>query len=207
VGILRSVIEIPVLAVLHPRENLPLRCAVAFQLVRDDHARYIRQPLEEFAEEFLRRFLVPTTLDENIQDDVAVLVHGTPEVVPCPIDRQKHLIQMPFIARPWAPVTQLIGIGLPKLPAPLPDRFIRHEDPTGKQQLFDIPVAEAKAVIQSDAVADDLSRKSMVFVALRWGWRGHALLPIWLSHDGSLSIHDGGDYAILSKGWLGCQTS
>jgi hypothetical protein len=41
VRILRTVIEVPVLAVLHPRRDLLLRGAVAFQLVGDDHPRHI----------------------------------------------------------------------------------------------------------------------------------------------------------------------
>jgi hypothetical protein len=46
VGNLRAVIELPVLAMLHPREDLLLCCAVALQLVGDDDPRPIRQPLQ-----------------------------------------------------------------------------------------------------------------------------------------------------------------
>jgi hypothetical protein len=45
VRILRMVIEVPVLAVLHPRQSLLLRCAVAFQLVGNDHPQHVGQPL------------------------------------------------------------------------------------------------------------------------------------------------------------------
>jgi len=37
VRILRAVVEIAVLAVLYTWQDLPLRCAITFQLVRNDH--------------------------------------------------------------------------------------------------------------------------------------------------------------------------
>jgi hypothetical protein len=74
-------------------------------------------PSLPLAEELLRRFLVPTTLDENIQD-VAVLIDSPPQVMPFAIDRQKHLIQMPFVARSRAPAMQVIGLAEASLPKP-----------------------------------------------------------------------------------------
>jgi hypothetical protein len=44
----------------------------------------------------------------------------------------------------------------------LADSFVGDEDPTGEQQLFDIPMAETEAEIEPDAVADDLGREAMV---------------------------------------------
>jgi hypothetical protein len=41
VGILRAVVEVAMLAVLHPRLNLPLRGAVALELIGDDHPWHI----------------------------------------------------------------------------------------------------------------------------------------------------------------------
>jgi hypothetical protein len=35
-GILGAIIEVPMLAVLHPRQQLALRCAIAFQLIDDE---------------------------------------------------------------------------------------------------------------------------------------------------------------------------
>jgi hypothetical protein len=40
-GVLRTVVEVAVLAMFHPWQSLPLRRAVAFQLVRNDRARHI----------------------------------------------------------------------------------------------------------------------------------------------------------------------
>jgi hypothetical protein len=41
-----------------------------------------------------------------------------------------------------------------------------HNDSTGEQQLFDIPIAEAEAEVPPDAVTDDLGREGVVFVGV-----------------------------------------
>jgi hypothetical protein len=75
---------------------------------------------------------------------------------------------------------ELIGIGLTKLAAPLPDGFVGHRDAAGKQQVFNIVIAEAEPKIQPDRVADDLGREAMILV--RVGWHGgfhRASMPHW----------------------------
>jgi hypothetical protein len=54
VGIVCTVIEVPVLAVFHARQDLPLGGTVALQFVSDDHAWDIPTPLEQLAEELPR---------------------------------------------------------------------------------------------------------------------------------------------------------
>jgi hypothetical protein len=44
VGILGAIIEVPVLAMLHPRQQLVLRCAIAFQLIGDEHPWNVSAP-------------------------------------------------------------------------------------------------------------------------------------------------------------------
>ena len=63
-----------------------------------------------------------------------VLIHSPPEIVAFTVNREKHLIQMPFVA--WAEVAGA-AIG-------------SH--------------AEARAVIEPDPIADDLGRETVVFV-------------------------------------------
>jgi hypothetical protein len=71
----------------------------------------------------------------------------------------------------------LIGIRLPKLPAPLADGFVGYQHATDKEELFDVPIAEAETVVQPHTMANDLSGKPMVFGALRGGGRSHAFSP------------------------------
>jgi hypothetical protein len=123
VGVLGAVVEIAMLAVLYPRQHLLLCGAVAFELVGDDDPRYVSQAFEQLAEELLGRLLVPAALYQDIKP-MALLIHGTPQIVPFTIDRQKHLVQVPLVARPGTPPAQSIGLGLPKLAAPLPNGFV-----------------------------------------------------------------------------------
>jgi hypothetical protein len=93
VGVLRTVIEIPMLAVLHPRQNFPLRRAVAFELISDDDARHVPQAFEQLAEELLGGLLVPSAPHQEVEH-MALLIHGTPQIVPFTINRQEHLIDV-----------------------------------------------------------------------------------------------------------------
>jgi hypothetical protein len=44
------------------------------------------------------------------------------------LDGQKHFIEVPLVSRPGAAVTELIGIFLAKLTAPLADRLVGDDD-------------------------------------------------------------------------------
>jgi hypothetical protein len=90
------------------------------------------------------------------------------------VDGQKHFVEVPRVARPRAVTTELIGLRWPTLPAPRADGFIGDQHATDKEELFDVPVAEAEAVVQPDAVTDNFGGKTMMFVALRSSGRGHA---------------------------------
>jgi hypothetical protein len=74
-------------------------------------------------------------------------------------------------------MTELIRIGLAELPAPFPNSFMRYQHTTNKKEFFDVPIAEAEAVVQPRSMANDLGGKPMVFVALRGGWRSHTFSP------------------------------
>ena len=97
---------------------------------------------------------------------MAVLTHGPPEVVSLATDREEHLVEMPLITGAWAPPPELVGVLLAKFPAPLPDGFIRDDDPPGEQEFFHIPVAQAEAEVQPDRVADDLDGKAVVLITV-----------------------------------------
>ena len=100
---------------------------------------------------------------------MAVLIDGTPEIMPCPINSEKHLVQVPLIARPGTPMPELIRIGLAELAAPLPNGLIRHDDATGEQELFHVAVAETEPEIEPDAMADDVRWKSVILVCQYFG--------------------------------------
>jgi hypothetical protein len=124
-------------------------------------------PLQQLAEKPLRRFLVSTALDENIQY-VAILIDGPPEIVPCPMDGAKHLVHGPLVTGSGTPAPELMGRGLPELQAPLANRVVGHPDPTDEEPLFDIPLAQPEAVVQPDTVTEHFGGKPMVCVRVGW---------------------------------------
>jgi hypothetical protein len=72
--------------VLHARENLALRRAIAFEFISEDHAWDVEQALEELAEELLGRPLVTPPLGEDVEG-VVVLIHRAPQVMPLTVNR------------------------------------------------------------------------------------------------------------------------
>jgi hypothetical protein len=83
--VLAPVIEIPTLAVLHPRKDLALRGPVAFEFIGDDHPWDVLTAFEQLAKELLRGLFVAPPLYEDVQDVVG-LIHRAPEIVAFAID-------------------------------------------------------------------------------------------------------------------------
>jgi len=94
------------------------------------------------------------------------------------IDREKHLIEMPFISRARPASLQLMGLFLPKFQTPLPDGLVGHVDAALAQELLHVAVAQRETRIEPDSMADDLAGEAVVLVAFMVsGW----------SHIGGLS--------------------
>ena len=74
------VVQVAVLPVFGPREELSLRRTIAFELIRDHHPRHIVVSLEELAEARLGRVRVPSALHQDIQH-IPLLIHRPPEVM------------------------------------------------------------------------------------------------------------------------------
>src|SRR5262245_36606393 len=125
------------LAMFHTRQDLALGRAVALQFVRDDHPWHVGQALEQLLEEFLGGVLVPPTLHQYSQN-VAVLIHGPPQIVTLAVNGEKDLIKMPCVAWLRTTAPEPIRIRLAEFATPLPDRFVGDDDPSGEQQLLDI---------------------------------------------------------------------
>src|SRR5688572_17400998 len=144
-GVLTPVVEVTTLTVFDPRQDLPFRRAVALQLIRDDHPWHILEPFEQLAEKLLRRLLVAAALHQDVED-IVVLVDSAPQVMTLPVDRQKHLVQVPLV--PWlgASPLQLIRIVLPKFSTPLADGFMGDVDTALEQEFLHVAVAQREAI-------------------------------------------------------------
>jgi hypothetical protein len=172
-GVLRAIIEIAMLTLFYPWEDLPLGRSIALEFVGDDHARYVGQSFKKFTKELLRGFLVPTALDQDIQD-VALLIDRSPEIMTLTLDHQKHLVQVSLVTGPRPSPTQLIGISLTKLATPLADGLIGDDHTTFQEEFFHITKTQAEAKVQPHGVTDDLNGKAVVLIVRGSGWCIHA---------------------------------
>jgi hypothetical protein len=84
--------------------------------------RLVSEAGQQALEEALRCRGIPPPLDQDVEH-AAVLVRRTPGIVPDAIDAQKHLIEVPGVARLRPPPPQLPGEGRAKLLAPIPNAF------------------------------------------------------------------------------------
>jgi hypothetical protein len=148
-GVLTPVVEVTALAVLHAREELALRGTVALQFICDDDPWDVLTPFEQLAEELLRVLFIAPALHQNIED-IVVLVHRPPQVMPLTMNGEKHLIQVPLVTWLRATATQPIGVVLPKFPTPFADRFVGHDDAAFEQEFLHVAVAQGEAIVEPD---------------------------------------------------------
>ncbi len=161
---LGSIVRVLARVVGHQGHDVAMGDTVAAQLVGDETTRFPSLTLQESPKESSRRPPVPTRLDEDV-DYVTVLIYRAPEILALPVDRHEDFIQKPRISESTLSALQLPGVIGAKLPAPLSNGFVRHDDAPFGQEILDIPEAQAVSVIQSDGVADDVRRKAMPQVA------------------------------------------
>ena len=103
-------------------------------------------------------------LDEDIED-ISVLVHSAPEILPLALDRHEELVQVPCVAQATFSPLELSCVLRTKLPRPLSDGLVGDDDAALNQEVFDISEAQTEAVIEPDCVADDLAWKSVSAVS------------------------------------------
>ena len=119
-----SAVILPLLpAVLDTGHDLSSRRAVALELICDDYSGYVFQPLQELAKELLRCFFISAALDQDVQN-VAILIHCSPQIMNAPVNLEKHLIEVPPVAWSRTTMTQVVGISLTELEAPFSDSLI-----------------------------------------------------------------------------------
>ena len=102
------VVRVPVRAVDHGRHHGAAGRGVAAEFVGDQSPRDTALSFQQLAEEADRCAAIPPGLDEDV-DHVAVLVHGTPQVLLPPLDLDEYLVQIPGVAHPaladtWATI-------------------------------------------------------------------------------------------------------
>ncbi len=170
VGDSRTVVRVGSGVVENRRHHPSVGCSVAPQLVGDQAPALASLTLQELPEEALGRTSIATRLDEDV-DRVAVLVHGTPELLPLPPDGHQEPVQVPGVAQAPLSPPERPGILGTELPTPLPDALVGDGDPPFCEEIFDIPEAQTETMLEPDGVADDLGWESVSAVA--WRIRAH----------------------------------
>jgi hypothetical protein len=149
------------------------RRGVGAQFVGDQQFRREAVLLEQLAHQPQRRPAVAPALDKQVED-LALVIDGPPEVHPLPGDPHHHLVQVPSIARPRAPLAQPSRDRGTEFQHPTSHRFVGDVESALGQQLLDIAVAQREPKIEPDRVLDDLGREPMAAIAEQ----GHAdILP------------------------------
>src|SRR5688500_3992872 len=92
------IVEAFVLPMFDARQHLTLGCAIACQLVRDNHPRHVLTPFEEFAEKLLGSRLIQSALHQNIEDG-ATVIDRSPQIVLLAVDFQEDFVEMPCASR------------------------------------------------------------------------------------------------------------
>src|SRR5262249_9518131 len=73
------------------------------------------------------------------------------------------------VAGARAPPAPLVGVALPELGAPPPDRLLTHRDTANEHQLLDLTEAEREPEGQPHAAVDDLNRLAVTRLRRRRG--------------------------------------
>ena len=141
-----------------------MRRTVASQLVGHETARFLSPTLEEFPEGSARRTPIPAGLHEDI-DQVTILIHRAPQILALTIDPHEDFVQEPRISEATLSPPQPPRVVGAELSAPLSNGFVRHDDASVGQEIFDISEAQAIPVVDPHGVADDVRRKAMPRVA------------------------------------------
>ena len=79
-------------------DSIVLVLRIAPQFVRDQAVGQPALSLQHLAEESYGRPAIAARLDEDVEE-VAVLVHGSPEISALPLNRGEDLVQIPGVGR------------------------------------------------------------------------------------------------------------
>ena len=94
-----AVVLVSVRAMGDGRHDCSVRSPVAAQLVGDQSHGLTLVALQQLAKKACGSPAVAPRLDEDIED-VAIVIDGTPEIVPPSLDGDEDLVQVPGVAQP-----------------------------------------------------------------------------------------------------------
>ena len=104
-----AIVGVSLHTVSHVPEDGSYGSRVASQFVGNDLYWFGTLATQELLKESFCGALITMRLDEDV-DHVAVLIHGTPQILLLAIDANKDLIQIPVVAEPSLSSLQLISL-------------------------------------------------------------------------------------------------
>src|SRR6266702_376818 len=128
------------------------------QLVRHDDSRCEALLLEKLAHQLQGRRFVTSALHEDVEN-LALAVHGAPEIHPLAGKPHHHLVQMPMGCWFWPTLPEAAADGRPELQHPPADALVGHVESSLRQQVLDVPVAQREPDVQPHRVLDDDGRE------------------------------------------------
>ena len=105
----RSIVLVSGGAMNHRRYGPAVGSRIAAKLVRDQSSRLTALPLQQHTEKACRGTPIAPGLDEDI-DHIAVLVDGTPQILPLALDGHEQFVQVPGVAQASSPATERPGV-------------------------------------------------------------------------------------------------
>src|SRR5271167_2847394 len=142
------------------QSHLRLGRAVRAQFVGHQHIGREALFLEQLAHQFHGCGLVAPSLHQQIEN-LAFVVNRAPKPEPPARNRHGHLVEMP--PRRWARASaaKFSAEQWPELRYPSPHRLVGDIQPTLREQIFDVAIAERETEIEPNGVPDDRRRKLM----------------------------------------------
>ena len=105
-------------------------------------------------------------LHEDV-DDIALFVHGPPQILLPPVDLHKALVQISGLAHTASAAPQPPSVVEPERPTPLANCLIRDDHTAFGEEILDISEAQAETVVEPDGMTDDIRGISVSAVARR----------------------------------------
>ena len=132
-----SIVGVPFHGVSHVAEDGSYCSGVASQFVGNDPQWFGTLAAQESSKESFCSALITMWLDQDV-DHIAVLIHGTPQILLLTVDSNKDLVQVPVVAEPALTSLQFPSIVRTELLTPPSNRLIGHDDSTLGEKILDI---------------------------------------------------------------------
>jgi hypothetical protein len=134
---------------LYRWKDFPMGSWITLKLVSDQLPRRRALSFQSLAKEPLSSSFVSSFRHQNI-DHIPILIYCSPQVESLPSHRDENLIDMPDIPQSALFLAELSSALRFELQTPEADSFVRDNDATLRQQIFDITEAEHESMAEPD---------------------------------------------------------